>query len=191
MHSKLLDPMNNSKSITGEPMDRDLAVAQIIGVIWAGHETTANVIVECLYELLRYPDIQNKLRDELLAFARMTGREPTYDDLTSGTHLFYLDAVTRETMRTKAVLMTITREAVSEDKIPLHIPIYGIGCTHVSITPGQLVHVPVRDGINVDAAIWGSDGHEYRPERWLEDGGLLESVKNIHAPGHLMTFGDG
>lgn len=72
---------------------------------------------ECLYELLRYPDIQNKLRDELLAFARMTGREPTYDDLTSGTHLFYLDAVTRETMRTKAVLMTITREVRRSFKI--------------------------------------------------------------------------
>ncbi|TFY56401.1 hypothetical protein EVJ58_g7669 [Rhodofomes roseus] len=166
----------SSKMITGEPMDRDTAIANMCAVIFAGYETTANILAECLYEFAQKPFIQDKLRAELNAFVDTTGREPTYDDLT-GDALPYLDAVSREAMRTKAVLLTVTRAAVASDTIPLHFP---------------LVHVPVRDGIHADPAIWGPDAQEFRPERWLEgDSALPEMVKMIRAPGHLLTFGDG
>ncbi|KAH9830594.1 cytochrome P450 [Rhodofomes roseus] len=191
MHSKLLDAMGSSKMITGEPMDRDTAIANMCAVIFAGYETTANILAECLYELAQKPSIQDKLRTELNTFVDTTGREPTYDDLT-GDALPYLDAVSREAMRTKAVLLTVTRAAVASDTIPLHFPVTSTGATHVVVEPGQLVHVPVRDGIHVDSVIWGPDAEEFRPERWLEgDSALPEMVKMIRAPGHLLTFGDG
>ncbi|KAH9916921.1 cytochrome P450 [Fomitopsis serialis] len=192
MHSKLLDAMGSSKMITGESMDRDTAIANMCAVIFAGYETTANILSECLYELAKQPAIQDKLRAELEAFIEEKGREPNYDDLT-GSELPYLDAVAREAMRTKAVLLTVTRAAVAPDTIPLHFPLRSTGATDVVVTPGQLVHVPVRDGIHSDPAIWGPDAEEFRPERWLEEvsGPLPEMVKMIRAPGHLLTFGDG
>ncbi|PCH41962.1 cytochrome P450 [Wolfiporia cocos MD-104 SS10] len=190
-HSKLLDSMNGAEEIHGVEMSRDRAIAQIVGVLFAGYETTANVIGECLYELARCPQVQEKLRKELVQFISKTGREPTFDDLFIGTQLPYLDAVTRETLRTKAVLMVIAREAVEHDKIPLLFPTHGVGSPYVLVNPGQIVYIPVRDGINVDKTIWGPDAGVFRPERWLEDGALPDTVNSIHAPGHLMTFGDG
>lgn len=190
MHSKLLDSMNNSEKLTGKPMTRELAIAQIIGILFAGHESTANVIAECLYELARNQHVQTQLRNELLAFTERTGRAPTYDDLMNGSQLQYLDAVTRETMRTKPVLMYIARETLSKDYIPLGTAIHGTGSKHVKVERGQIVHIPVRDGINVDEALWGKDAAVFRPERWMKDE-LPAAARDIHAPGNVMTFGDG
>ncbi|KZT02809.1 cytochrome P450 [Laetiporus sulphureus 93-53] len=174
MHSKLLDSLSD-KTATGEPMTRETAIGHLVGMLFAGYETTANVIAECLYELARQPRVQTRVQDELARFERNVGRKPTYDDLMSATHLIYFDAVTRETLRT----------------IPLLFPIPGTGRSYVNVTPGQIVHVPVRDGINIDPAIWGPDAAEFRPERWLDEDGLPEAAKAIHAPGHVLTFGDG
>lgn len=77
------------------------------------------------------------------------------------------------------------------DAIPLQFPIKGTGAMQVAVEPGQLVHIPVRDGINVDPRIWGEDAGVFKPERWIEPGGLPDSVNSIKAPMHLLTFGDG
>ncbi|CCL98629.1 uncharacterized protein FIBRA_00631 [Fibroporia radiculosa] len=191
LHSKLLDSMNNSQKVTGEPMDRELAITMITAVIFAGYETTANVIIEALYELSRHPDMQTKLRHELVDFSERLGREPTYDDIMNPAQFTYLDALTRETLRTKAVQMTIYREAAVEDTIPLQFPIHCSGETAIAVQAGQLAHIPLRHGINVDTRIWGPDAALFRPERWLDEGGLPDVVKDIRAPGHLLTFGDG
>ncbi|CCL98634.1 uncharacterized protein FIBRA_00636 [Fibroporia radiculosa] len=190
MHSKLLDALHNSEKITGKPFNRDLAITLITGTIFAGYETAANVIMECLFELARQPQIQDKLRAELVAFTEHVGREPTYDDLMNGQHLTYLDAVIRETIRTKAMQMTLKRQALEADTIPLQFPL-PTGETHITVTSGQYIHIPIRDGINTDPRIWGADAAIFRPERWLELGGLPEVVSSIRAPAHLMTFGDG
>ena len=56
-----------------------------------------------LIELSRNPDIQSKLRAELLEF----GVDPTYDQLTN--NLPYLDAVVHETLRMHAPLHDLLR----------------------------------------------------------------------------------
>ena len=57
-----------------------------------GHEGPAAGIDMTLYELVRNPGKQQRLREELIAL----GREPTYEDLTSSDKLSYLDAVVKE-----------------------------------------------------------------------------------------------
>ena len=66
---------------------------------------------EFLYEMAIQPHIQQKLREELLDFEAHHGAFPSFNDLTASgkEHLRYLDAVTMETMRCKAVLMDISR----------------------------------------------------------------------------------
>ena len=56
-----------------------------------------------LIELSRHPDIQDKLRAELLAF----GANPTYDQLSNS--LPYLDAVVHETLRMHPPVPDFTR----------------------------------------------------------------------------------
>jgi len=91
------------------PISKEEAVGQIIGVLFAGSETTANMISECIYELAIQPHIQENLRSELKKFYSVHGRSPAFEDLMSATALPYLDAVARETVRTKAVLREIGR----------------------------------------------------------------------------------
>lgn len=55
-----------------------------------GHETTAGTLGFTIHALAQHPDVQDKLRKEILEF----GAEPTYDDFL--TKLPYLDAVTKE-----------------------------------------------------------------------------------------------
>ncbi|TFY52764.1 hypothetical protein EVG20_g10413 [Dentipellis fragilis] len=192
MEAKVIRVLNKYGK-DGEVVSKDEAVAQIIGLLFAGSETVANVMGELFYELARQPTIQDKLRSELVEYERTHGHPPDIDDLTrtGDGGLPYLEAVTRETMRCKAVLMDISRCTIDDDVIPLSIPIAGSNITELPIKAGTNVSIPIRDGVNVDPTIWGPDAHVFRPERWLEGGGLLESVRSVHAFGNILTFGDG
>ncbi|PFH47745.1 hypothetical protein AMATHDRAFT_66969 [Amanita thiersii Skay4041] len=191
MHAKLLDSLNQYQNLENEKITKEEAVAQIIGILFAGSETTANMITECLYELANHSDIQTKLRQELAEFKATTGRDPGVEDISNASILPYLDAVTRETFRTKAVLREISRAAAEDDIIPLEFPLAGTNRREVHVKAGQLINIPVRDGINVDEKIWGSNANIFYPERWIEKEGLPPAVNMVRAQGHVLTFGDG
>jgi len=72
-----------------------------------------------LFALAQAPEIQSKLRSELL---EVSGDEITMDTLNS---LPYLDAVVRETMRLHAPVPNSTRIVLKDDFIPLSAPIVG------------------------------------------------------------------
>jgi len=82
-------------------------------------------------------------------------------------------------------------QAVHDDVIPLAFPIRGTNQKELHVKAGQVIQIPIRDGVNADEAIWGKDVDQFRPERWINEDGLPESVDLIHAQGHVLTFGDG
>ena len=64
--------------------------------IFAGMDTTSNALARILDLLAKHPDVQDKLRAEILEAVREHGPELPHDVLTE---LPYLDAVCRETLR--------------------------------------------------------------------------------------------
>lgn len=81
-----------------------------------------------MYALARNPEIQKRLRDELLAVPTDT---PTLDTLNT---LPYLDQVSREVLRLHTVVAFIPREAMEDDVIPLGKPVVdrnGKTITHI------------------------------------------------------------
>ena len=62
--------------------------------IFAGMDTTSNALAVTLQLLCEHPDVQSRLRDEILEASK--GEDLDYDALVS---LPYLDAVCRETLR--------------------------------------------------------------------------------------------
>ena len=80
-------------------------------------DTTSNALVMTLDLLSKLPDVQQKLREELLSISTDT---PPMDELNS---LPYLDAVVRETLRLHSPVTFIVREAKKDDVIPLSEPI--------------------------------------------------------------------
>merc|ERR1719231_887284 len=69
----------------------------ISSLIFAGHDTTANTLTWCCYELAKQPAIQDRLRADIDRVIDVELQRPlTYDDLST---LPYLTRVLHETLR--------------------------------------------------------------------------------------------
>ncbi|KAI6012677.1 cytochrome P450 [Pisolithus orientalis] len=158
-------------------------------LLLAGYITTSNSLTWALVELARNPDIQSKLRDELLAF----GSEPTYDQLQSSQTLPYLDAVVHESLRIHPPLTDFVRVAAEDDVIPLSEPVItksGQAVNSISVARGTRIGLPLAY-TNRSTAIWGPDAKVFRPERWLERDGIPKKAQDVQGYRHLLTFADG
>lgn len=83
----------------------------------AGHETTSTATTWALFALTQSPDIQSKLRHELLSIST---DNPSMDELNG---IPYLDAVVREVLRLYAPVPSTLRVAVKDDILPLGKPV--------------------------------------------------------------------
>ena len=83
----------------------------------AGHETTSTATTWALFALTQSPEVQVKLRNELLAVGT---DNPTMDELNA---LPYLDAVVRETLRIHPPVPATMRVATQDDILPLSEPV--------------------------------------------------------------------
>ncbi|KAH7882875.1 cytochrome P450 [Phlebopus sp. FC_14] len=157
-------------------------LAQVPTFLVAGHETTSTSTIWALYALAQRPDMQTKLREELLS---VDTEMPSMDDLMA---LPVLDAVVRETLRVYAPVPATLRIAMKNDVLPLETPFTGndgLLYNSVRINKGDSVFIPISS-MNRSEGLWGPDADEFRPERWEN---LPEAVSSI--PGvwsHLMTF---
>ncbi|CAA7265268.1 unnamed protein product [Cyclocybe aegerita] len=145
--------------------DEDV-VAQVPTFLVAGHETTSTATTWALYALSLRPDVQTKLRNELLAVGT---DNPTMDELNA---LFYLDMVVRETLRVHAPVPSTIRVAVEDDILPLSIPI--------TAKDGSVL----REIRGED--IWGEDAMEFKPERWEKVPEAATAIPGVW--GNMLTF---
>jgi cytochrome P450 len=157
-------------------------IGQIVSFIIAGHETTSTSLTWCLYSLSQHPEMQSKLREEILS--------SNEDDFAS---LPYLDAVVRETMRRLPAVQGTIRAASEAEIIPLDEPVklgpraglpwslFGLGgkvegsyrneqgdemVDSIKVEKGQNVFFSI-EAFNRSKKIWGEDVEEFRPERWI------------------------
>ncbi|KAI0330002.1 cytochrome P450 [Cubamyces sp. BRFM 1775] len=161
--------------------DEDV-LAQVPTFLVAGHETTSTATTWCLYALTQAPNVQQKLREELLS---MGTDNPTMDELMA---LPYLDMVVRESLRVYAPVPETVRVAKKEDVIPLEKPFTDKdGQTHssIKIAPGSSIVIPIKT-LNRSKEIWGEDAHEFRPERWEDPPEAVSSIPGVW--GHMLTF---
>ncbi|RXW13391.1 hypothetical protein EST38_g12458 [Candolleomyces aberdarensis] len=141
-------------------------VSQIPTFLAAGHETTSTGTTWALYALSKSPEVQTKLRNELLSIST---DNPTMDELNS---LPYLDSVVRESLRLYAPVPFTQRLSVKEDVIPLSQPF--------TDKKGK-VHEYLED-----KKIWGEDSLEFRPERWESVPEGASAVPGVW--GNMLTF---
>ncbi|KAH9894817.1 cytochrome P450 [Cubamyces lactineus] len=161
--------------------DEDV-LGQIPTFLLAGHETTATASTWALYALSQRPDIQQKLREELLSVDTDT---PTMDELNA---LPYLDAVVRETLRLHSPITFLVREAKRDDVIPLSEPFtdcYGKVHKEIRVAKGNKVALPVI-AMHRLKEIWGEDAMEFKPERWQQPPEEISAIPGVWS--HLLTF---
>jgi cytochrome P450 len=140
---------------------------ELMTLLLAGHDTTANALTWTLWLLSRHPAAEDRVVCELGEV--LGGRTPTAADLP---RLRYLDATLRESMR-------------------VYPPVYAFG--REPVTDGEIGGFPIRAGTNVLMSQWVvhrdprffDDPDAFRPERWLD--GLADRLP----PYAYFPFGGG
>ncbi|KAG1742242.1 cytochrome P450 [Suillus paluster] len=168
-------------------LSKEEVVAQMKVLLVAGYETTSISLTWALIELSQHPDVQTRLREELLAF----GADPTYDQLKA--NLPYLDAIVHEILRLHPPVIEAIRLAAADDVIPLSEPVRtasGEMSDSISIAKGSEIMVSV-EAINRSFAVWGPDAKKFKPDRWLAEEGISGKSKEVQGYRHLLSFLDG
>jgi cytochrome P450 len=140
----ILSLIMNARTEEGETLtDRELR-DELMTLVLAGHETTANQLAWAWERLVRNPQARDWLTESVRA-----GAEDSAD---------VVEATITEAMRCRPVIPMIGRRV----KAPWRLGSYGVPAgTPVGISILLLHH---REDLYPDP-------HAFRPERWLEDGG--------------------
>jgi cytochrome P450 len=140
-HDDVLALLLAARDEDGLGLDDDAVRDELMTVVAAGHETTANALAWAIERLVRHPEAMQRLLAELA------------DDPAGGP---YLDAVVRETLRVRPVVGDTARVLAAPAEVAgWHLP------AGVAVAPAIAL-------VNLDPAVY-HEPHAFRPERWLDD----------------------
>ncbi|XP_047986307.1 cytochrome P450 4d2-like isoform X2 [Leguminivora glycinivorella] len=127
---------------------------EVLVIVLAGTDTSAVGAAYTAVMLSRYPEVQEKVYQELQEVFGDSDRPATAQDLP---RLKYLEAVIKETLRTYPAVPVVVREVLNDVKLPNGKKLVnGVGVV-VSFC-----------AIHRHPAYWGADADVFRPERFLE-----------------------
>ncbi|KAF2156400.1 putative P450 monooxygenase [Myriangium duriaei CBS 260.36] len=150
---------------------------QTLTFLAAGHETTSSAFTWLTYLLATHPDIQARLRDELLASIpdplTPAAQSKLADILES---LPLLNAVCNETLRLYPTIPITLRQAVRPTTLnDQFIP----PSTQIILSPWA---------INRSPDLWGPNAAEFVPERWINLDGTPNKTGGHQSAFALLTF---
>src|SRR2546425_7564344 len=88
----------------GEPMRDEELRDQMMTLLFAGHDTTATSLAFAVHNILRHPEVRERLREELV---RVVGAGPLAPEHVG--KLEYLDATVKETLRLNPIISEVGR----------------------------------------------------------------------------------
>ena len=154
----------------GSPLEDERIISEAMGILVGGHETSAATSAWHMLWMVKRPDVYQKCRQEVLDSIQEHGR---FDPLKI-CELPYCNAVLNESMR-------LTPSAVGT-----------LRCLVKDMDLGNGTIIPKNTNVLAGAFIihrrkdiWGEDALEFRPERWLEEGGFRPG------PFEFFPFGGG
>jgi len=135
----ILSMLVQSSAEGGDALTDEELRDELVTLLLAGHETTATALAWAFERLARHPDVMARLRKSL-------------DDGESD----YLDAVIKETLRVRPVVMEVGRDITEPVQIGRwHLP----AGTRVMSSIGLVQRAEDR---------WGDDAKAFRPERLID-----------------------
>jgi cytochrome P450 len=168
--TNLIEAMVAARDTAGSNLDDADVSGNVLTMLLAGEDTTANTLAWMIYLLSRHPEALKKARAEVKAVLG-DAKLPTQEQLA---RLAYIDACMNETMRVKPVAPIIVMEAVRESVV-----------ANIRVPKGGLVFCLMRPPANSEK--YFRESSLFRPERWLETGTpAAGSAKRV-----AMPFGAG
>jgi cytochrome P450 len=136
---------------TGQGMSDQQVHDEVITLLNAGHETTANALVWTWYLLSQHPEVERRLYNELDEV--LNGSLPTIEHLPD---LKYTRMVLEESMRLYPPFCVISRKAIADDELQgYHIPANSV----ILVSPYATQHHP---------EFW-PDPERFDPERFTHE----------------------
>ena len=166
---------NESNEIPPEHRIPDEDILNTINTfIFAGTDTTSLALTWSFFLLSHYPDIQTRLRNELLSVLPTTPlQDLTIDEIqslyTAVSELPYLDNVVKEVLRLIPPIHSSLRVATRDDHIPISSPIKRKNkdgsivlddAQSILIPKGTFIYVPI-EGFNIDKEFWGETAWKF------------------------------
>jgi cytochrome P450 len=161
----LLEAMLVAADEHGSGIDDKQVAGNVLVMLLAGEDTTANTLAWMVWLLSRHPEALARASDEVRGIC--TGDTPTMEELA---RLDYVEAVTHEAMRLKPVAPQNGMEALRDTVLG-----------DVKIEAGMVVIAAMRrDAVNEHLI---PDAASFSPERWLGEGNAAaNSAKRVSMP---------
>lgn len=150
-YNDLLDLLLNARyEDTGEAMTGDQIIDEVLILLFAGHETTANTLSWLLYQVAPQKEILEKISSSVQ-------QTNMYDSMKND----YLQAVINESMRLKPAAWITDRVALADDS-------FG----DFSFPKGTIV-IPFFYGLHRHKDYW-EDSDTFMPERFIDELGKIK-----------------
>ena len=144
-------------------------IAQSIVFLLAGYETSSNTLSFTLYHLAVNPDVQDKLRKDIIQVMESNAKKPLYEVVQS---IEYLDCVIMEAQRLYPATVQVNRECREDyDLNGIHIP------------AGTEIVIPLY-ALHHDPDAW-QDPEKFDPERFR---GPAKDTRHVF---QFLPFGAG
>jgi cytochrome P450 len=167
--TNLIEAMVASRDREGSAVTDEDVAGNVLTMLLAGEDTTANTLAWMIWLLHRHPEAAQRVADEARSVLGDHGVPMHHEDLS---RLDFVEACAHETMRIKPVAPINIQQAVRDTVV-----------AGVAMPAGTLVMCLMRPAA-VDERHF-TDAHSFRPERWL--GGVsASSAKRV-----AMPFGAG
>jgi cytochrome P450 len=155
----------------GTGMDDRQVRDEVMTLVLAGHETTANTLTWAWFLLGRDPVVKGRLHAEVDAL----DGEPVAADVR---RLPYVRAVVAETLRLYPPAWTIGRRLTAD------VPVddWTLPAGSLAVASQWVLHRDPR---------WWGDAAPFRPERWLDDSGAFDETAPGQPRGAWFPFGLG
>jgi cytochrome P450 len=161
--TNLIESMIAARDTAGSGVDDNDVAGNVLTMLLAGEDTTANTLAWMIYLLSRHPEALRHAREEV--DARNAGK---YEDVSA---LPYVDACINETMRLKPVAPILMLEPTRDTKLG-----------ELELPAGTLIMCLMRAGATDERRF--PEAQSFDPGRWL--GVSATSSKRV-----VMPFGAG
>jgi cytochrome P450 len=171
--ANLIEAMIAARDNEGSGLhDADVA-GNVLTMLLAGEDTTANTLAWMIYLLSRHPEAMQRARREVRAVIGAQALPTQYEQLSA---LPFVEACAHETMRLKPVAPILIIQAARDSVV-----------AGIRIPAGQLVMLLMRPAATDERHF--PDARTFDPARWLADGApgrAASSAKRV-----AMPFGAG
>jgi cytochrome P450 len=148
--------LNSTYEDNGAGMDEEQMIDEILGLLFAGHETTANTLAWILYLVSRHPVIADKLKSSI-------GKT----DILESPQNEFINAVISEGMRLYPAAWMTERVVLQDDRF-----------NGFDIPKGTII-IPFFYGLHRNKNLW-KDASDFYPDRFISTGSVVtRKIKNF------------